>query len=297
MKHFLLTFPLSVAAVLVGCDSGTTSPDPFIKGDLIYERHIDPNGVGSMTCNVYSTGNVVMAELNVNMITDNSNMGFKLEGNFGKNPATYRGEYTMDGAFLMYSEQTCESTKAEVAEMDNGKTSCSDNSVSFSALFGDVKEAGKSFAIARMTNAMETYCDNIYDEAIQKFNKAANQVNPKGDVAEKALSCDVQVNGNVVQQSIIYPNKTAVSTGTYLGNYKYSVREEYTGIDDVTLAKVCEAYKKDEDKSNVVCSGSVLAYEEMNPDIETLVEGTEKYICPALLSGGMTFEDLWFEED
>ena len=65
----------------------------------------------------------------------------------------------------------------------------------------------------------------------------------------------------------------------------------------MTLAKVCETYKKDEDKSNVVCSGSVFTFEEMNPDIETLVEGTEKYLCPALLSGGMTLEDLWFEED
>lgn len=295
MKKILI--PMSVAAILVGCDSGSTSPDPFIKGDLIYERHIDPNGVGSMTCNVYSTGDVVMVETKVNMITDNSNMGFNMEGNFGKNPATYRGEYTMDGAFLMFSEQMCEDAKEQVEDLDNAKTSCSDNKTSFSALIKDVNETNKSFYIARLTNYMERYCDQVYNNTIQQFNKAANKVDPKGEIAEKALSCDVQVNGNVVQQSIIYPNKTAVSTGTYLGNYKYSVREEYTGIDDVTLAKVCEAYKKDEDKSNVVCSGSVLAYEEMNPDIETLVEGVEKYICPAFLNGGMTFEDLWFEED
>jgi len=295
MKKILI--PMSVAAILVGCDSGSTSPDPFIKGDLIYERHIDPNGVGSMTCNVYSTGNVVMAELNVNMITDNSNMGFKLEGNFGKQPATYRGEYTMDGIFLMFSEQTCEEAKEQVEDLDNAKTSCSDNKTSFSALIKDANETNKSFYIARLTSYMERYCDQVYNNTIQQFNKAANQVDPKGEIAEKALSCGVQVNGNVVQQSIIYSNKTGVSTGTYLGNYKYSVREEYTGIDDETLAKVCEAYKKDEYKSNVVCSGSVFTFEEMNPDIETLVEGTEKYICPALLSGGMTLEDLWFEED
>ena len=144
---------------------------------------------------------------------------------------------------------------------------------------------------------MKGYCDKAYDNTIQQFNDIANKVEPNEIAAEKATSCDVQVDGNVVRQTIIYPNKSGVSTVTYLGNYKYSVREEYTGIDDVTLAKVCETYKKDEDKSNVVCSGSVFTFEEMYPDIETLVEGTEKYLCPALLSGGMTFEDLWFEED
>ncbi len=294
---YLFTLPLAVTAFLVACDSGSTAPDPYIKGDLIYERHISPNGVGSMKCNVYSTGDVIMVESNVNMMTDNSNMGFNMEINFGKKPATYRGEYTMDGAFLMFSERTCNDAKSAVEGLDNKKTSCSDNKASFSASRNEIDETNKKFYITTLTSAMKGYCDRAYDNTIQQFNDIANKVEPNEIAAEKATSCDVQVDGNVVRQTIIYPNKSGVSTMTYLGNYKYSVREEYTGIDDETLAKVCETYKKDEDISNLVCSGSVLTFEEIYPDIETLVEATEKYICPAMLNGGMTFENLWFDRD
>ena len=302
MKHFLV-IPFSVAAaILVGCDSSSTSPDPFssepyIKGDLIYERHIDPNGIGSMTCNVYSTGNIVMVEGKVNLLTDNSNMGFQFESNFNKEPAVFRGEYTLDGAFLMQSKQTCDGAKADVENMEDGKTSCSDKKIMFSASVPDVNESNKSKYIASKTTSMKNYCDYIYINTVKQFDEIANSIEPNEITAEKALSCDINVNGNVINSSVVYPNKSSVATATYLGNYKYSIREEYTGIDDATLAKVCEAYKKDEDNSNVVCSGSVFTLESVGPDIDTFVKVLREYQCPAMLNGGMTFEDLWFDED
>ena len=294
---YLFTLPLAVAAFLVACDSGSTAPDPYIRGNLIYERHIDPNAIGSMQCNVYATDNVIMVESNVNSITENSNMGAVLEANFGKNPATYRGEYDMSGAYLMLNKQSCEQAKEEIAEMENGKTSCSSNKASFTSTVPNITETNKLFYVSSVKSAMENYCDQLYEHATEAFTKMLNQLNPQGDVTEKALSCDIQADGNNIKMSVMYSDKSSVVTATYLGDYKYSVREEYTGIDDATLARVCETYKNDDDNSKVVCSGSVFTFESIGPDVETYVESVKKFQCPAMLRGGMTLEDSWFNSN
>lgn len=293
MKH-LFAVSLSVAVILVGCESNSSSADSYTKGDLVYERNIEPNLVGSMSCKVYATDDVVTVDEITNLFTDDSNMGFKLETNFGKNPATYRGEYIMDGAFLVYSDQECEAAKEQVANRKDGKTSCSDKKVTFSAILPEVNEKNKSSYMTNMIKSLKEYCDNAYDTMGQMFDEMINQVNSKDKEKEKATSCKIQKkDNNDLQTVIIYTDKSYVSKATNLGNYKYSFREEFTGLDDATLENICKTYKKKEDLSNVKCSGSVFTFEEMLSDIETVIEAITKVQCPAMLSGGLPFESIW----
>ena len=67
MRHFI-AFPLSFAAIFAACDS-STSPDSYIKGDQIYERHID-RSQASMKCVVYATDYSVSLDFNFSVLSD-----------------------------------------------------------------------------------------------------------------------------------------------------------------------------------------------------------------------------------
>ena len=166
---YLFTLPLAVTAFLVACDSSSTAPDSFTKGDLIYERHIDLNEFGSMQCKVYATDDVITIESSVNSMGDNSYIVI-LESNFGKNPATFRGEYNMSGKYLMSSEQTCEGAKEVIAKLENQKISCSSNKVSFTSTMPQhVNETSKNLYIFTLKGKMESICDEMYEGIAQGF--------------------------------------------------------------------------------------------------------------------------------
>ena len=293
MKH-LFAVPLSVAAILVGCESNSSSADSYTKGDLVYERNIEPNLVGSMSCKVYATDKVVFIESTVNLFTDDSNMGMKQETDYGNK--SYRGEYIMEGAFADDGGEECEKTKQNIKNMKDAKTSCSANKITYSASIPEISEKNISTVMAEDKKSAKKYCDNAYDTMGQMFDEMINQVNSKDKLKEKATSCKIQKkDNNDLQTVIIYTDKSYVSKATNLGNNKYSFREEFTGLDDATLENICKTYKKKEDLSNVKCSGSVFTFEEMLPDIETVIEAITKVQCPAMLSGGKPFESIWDE--
>ena len=72
MRRYL-AIPLSVAAIFAACDSSSTSPDSYIKGDQIYERHLDRK-MATMKCIVYATDYSVSLDLNISMLSDDSYM-------------------------------------------------------------------------------------------------------------------------------------------------------------------------------------------------------------------------------
>ena len=184
---YLFTLPLAVAAFLVACDSGSTAPDPYIKGDLIYERHIDPNEFGSMQCKVYATDDVITVESSVNLMGDNSYIEI-LESNFGKNPATFRGEYNMSGKYLMYSEQTCEGAKEDIAKLENQTISCSSNKVSFTSTMPQhVNETSKNLYIFTLKSEMKSDCDEMYEEIAHVFAELSSGKTLEDLLSDKEL--------------------------------------------------------------------------------------------------------------
>jgi len=293
MKH-LFAVPLSVAAILVGCESNSSSADSYTKGDLVYERNIEPNLVGSMSCKVYATDKVVFIESTVNLFTDDSNMGMKQETDYGNK--SYRGEYIMEGAFADDGGEECEKTKQNIKNMKDAKTSCSANKITYSASIPEISEKNISTIMAEDKKSAKKYCDGMHDTMSKMFDELLKQVNSKDKSKEKAVSCKIQKkDNNDLQIVIVYSDKSYISKGTHLEKNKYSIRDEFTGLDDATLEQICKSYKKSESYSNVKCSGSVFTYEDTITDVETFMEAITKVQCPAMLSGGMPFESIWDE--
>lgn len=294
----LTIIPLSIAAIFTACDPGSTAPDPLIKGDLIYERHVD-NSIGTVKCNVYATDYSTSLDLKVTILSDESYISEQIDANF-KNPATFRAEANLAGLFLMSKNELCNEMKELSADMENGTFSCNDNNVSISAKIPNAEEQNKSFYVSVMKNKMSSICDDSYDKFVNMFNKLSQQINQDGNNTsnEKPTSCNVIENGNSAQLVITYPNKNALITTTNV-NGIYSMKEEYTGFDDTTLARVCAAYKTETDIKDVSCTGSTITYnsnDSESPDFATYVAYEKEIVCPALLSGTLTLEDIWFEK-
>ena len=305
MRRYL-AIPLSVAAIFAACDSSSTSPDSYIKGDQIYERHLDRN-MATMKCIVYATDYSVSLDLNISMLSDDSYMNMQLEVNANQ-PTTYRGKSEVSGLLLKQKDKMCNNMKDMAESMDNGTYNCSNNTATFKATLPDVNESQKSILVSRLKETMKSQCDTWYDETATKFDEInqetptqnGNQGISSSTPGEKAQSCNVIANGNTIQVSVIYPNKSAITTLTK-DNNDYTIMETYTGIDESTLATVCAAYKTQSDIKNVICSGSTISYQSNLPanetyEIEDYSAFYQQEICPALLSGKMTFEELWYEE-
>lgn len=292
---YLFTIPLAISAFLVACDSSSTAPDSFTKGDLIYERHFD-NNVGNVKCNVYATDNSVSIDLKVGMFIDDSHLNQQIEWSFGKT-ANYRGKTEMSGTFALMKEDLCESMKELANKMDNGSYTCTENGATISASISDYNESQKNLLVASSKSSMKIQCDSWYDDFSERFDEMAKNSN----YGQKAESCEAVLNGNTLTTTIKYPDKSAIMTMTKV-NGGYTASEEYTGIDAATLASVCEAYNKESEIKNVVCTGSTITYQtnipEMElPNIEAFLENDQKYKCPGFLNGTMTLEDIWYNQD
>ena len=299
MRKFI-SIPLSIAAILTACDSSSTAPDSFTKGELIHERHFDHN-LGNMKCNVYATDNSVSIDLNVNMINDNSNMKQQLEWSFG-NKANFRGKSEVSGLFVITKDELCESMKKLANEMENGSYTCTENGATISASPSDYDESQKKLYVASSKSTMKRQCDSWYDDFTRKFDEMAQNIavvgnDSSGNLGEKAQSCESVVNGNTLTTTIRYPDKSAIMSMTK-ENGGYTINEEYTGIDAATLARVCEAYNNETEIKNVVCSGSTITYQSNTsevPEITDYLDISQKYECPGVLNGTLTLEDLWFD--
>lgn len=301
MRHFI-AFPLSFAAIFAACDS-STSPDSYIKGDQIYERHID-RSQASMKCVVYATDYSVSLDFNFSVLSDETYMRQQLEANTN-NPAIYRGKAEVSGLFLNQKDKMCNMMKNLAEDLDNGTYKCMDNVATFESTLPNVNESQKPFVISQLKETLKNQCDTWYDETLKNINNLKNEIasqngNSNSSSGETVQSCNVIANGNTIQVSVIYPSKTAITTLTK-NNNDYTIMEAYTGIEETTLARVCEAYKKDSEIKNVICSGQTFSYQSNLPadetyEIEDYVAFYQQEICPALQNGNLTLEDMWFGE-
>lgn len=293
----LTIVPLSIAAIFTACDPGSTSPDPLVKGEMIYERHID-NSTGNVQCKVYATDYSVSLDLNVSFLSDESYVSEQIETNF-KNPATFRAEMKVSGLFAMKKDEMCSNIKELSADMGNGTYSCNDNSATVSSQIPNANEDSKSYYVSTMKSQMSNLCDYYHSHFTDKFNELTQYLNNEGNNPnnEKATSCNVIENGNSVQVAITYPNKSALISATFV-NGSFAMKEEYTGIDEASLARACASYKTETEIKDVNCSGSTITYNSIgleSVDLAAFVAYEKQIICPAMLSGAMTLEDLWNE--
>ena len=297
MKH-LGVIPLSVVAFLMGCEPDSTStstviPSPSLttppQGDIRYNTHFE-KGETAFNCNVYATDNVVTLDMSLNMVNDQSWIRGRYNVDYGA--SSYNGSMESAGLFDSSIGLQCEKMKADCAEMDDAKVSCTDNKVTFSARTPYIDPIYYTMNVNKAVSIMTTLCDDMYEEY---YNMPL--ITPgTGDESKKALTCDVLVNGTSYTQTVTYTDKSMVSNAS-LVNGVYSVTESYTGIDDATLAQACAAYKQESTITNVVCTGSTISYNPtVTPDFNSLVEFAQEMECPAFLNGSYTFEDMWFNQ-
>ena len=82
----------------------------------------------------------------------------------------------------------------------------------------------------------------------------------------------------------------------------FRVAESYAGVPADTLAMICSAYRQESDLSGVYCEGSTISYlapEEQDGEVMTLEDMAvvyKKEVCPGLLDGSLSMEDLWFND-
>lgn len=336
MKYSLF-IPLSLSAIFFACDSintvddsansSETNPPNYFKGILSndstannsdnnstvspigtsdsasseepsYERHFDSqDGFSSYKCNVYTTDNSVLLDMDFELFGGTSSMKQHLVTDFSS-PATYSGTIEATGLFSYSLADKCVEVKESFNEAPNGSASCTDTSIVFTSDIPTDDFANKETYLLLMKKKMNTMCDEFFDEFYEDFGPSGVPSSSANSGAEAALSCNVNVQGNTMAMSVVYTDKSAFFSLTEV-NGVYTMTETYTGIDQATLDEVCEAYKTEEDISNVSCSNSVISYtpldEDMDVDIQSYASYMELAICPYLLNGGLTLEDLWYD--
>ena len=322
MKYFKIV-PVSLIAFLAACDSGTSPDNSFsnkspnngsnggsnissslTQGELQYERHFDRGAPASMKCNVYSTNNSVSLDLKYSFLNDANSITEKINVKYGT-PSSYDAEMGVYGLMQQAASSACARLKNDASGMDNAVASCTENGAVLTASLPNISDADAARLISPTVEKFKSICDesyvvfnNLTDEMIDDLNITEQ---PK-EGAEKALSCNVQTNGNTIQMNVAFPGKNIVFT-MLRNNDTYYLTEEYTGIDEATLSNVCAAYKTESDIENVNCAGSVISYtssaftsEGVPLDVGSVVAAIENVQCPALLNGTMTLEDLWYNK-
>lgn len=284
-----------------GNNKSSASSSPVPNGILQYERHLDKDSIASMKCEVYSTDESVILNLNISYLGEKNQIDEILEVNLGDLPSYY-SEINYSGMFMQSSSKGCNTFKQIALEMNDANVTCTDNKNVITATIPAIYTSDKQTYIHQMVEKLKLQCDDTYTNTKTSADKMTSEFgnpNSSSDVGEKALSCNVDVNGNTMQTSIKYPDKSAIFTMKDM-NGVFAMQEEYTGIDDATLAKVCEYYKKETDITNISCSGSTITYNsnvQQMVDIASYAEYTQKILCPAFLNGLATLDDMWYSED
>lgn len=322
MKYFKIV-PVSLIAFLAACDSGTSPDNSFsnkspnngsnggsnissslTQGELQYERHFDRNVPASMKCNVYSTNNSVSLDLKYSILDEANVVTEIINVKYGS-PTTYDAKMEVSGLMQMAASSACARIKDDASGMDNAIASCTENGAVLTASLPNLSDADVARVISPTVEKFKLICDESYDKFYSLTDELIADLNiteqPK-EGAEKALSCNVQTNGNTIQMNVAFPGKNVVFT-MLRNNDTYYLTEEYTGIDEATLSNVCAAYKTESGIENVNCAGPVISYtssaftsEGVSLDVGSVAAAVENVQCPALLNGTMTLEDLWYNK-
>ena len=288
MNFLKYAVALSATAFLIACDSGTSSSDsPY--GDLKYTAPLKKDGMES-SCDVYATGS------SVTMIAEAEMFGstFRAEesGTWNADGSYYvLVDYRMSGLFLMEVDDVCESMKGRFGA---DYVVCSeDRVVTDRSIPKDAAPPLDDELIQEMVEGLTKRCDNFREnmqEVADKFSESPGDVS-----AERAVSCDVDVAGNIVTQKIVFPSRTVTVVGEYRGDY-ITITESYTGVDAATLQAVCDTYKSDAKSINVVCDGATITSTELTEGapLESIVSFYRDGLCAGLLGGNITLEELWY---
>lgn len=109
-------------------------------------------------------------------------------------------------------------------------------------------------------------------------------------------ACNAQLIGDT---TVIAFNTSTISgfTKSYSIGLNYYSIDQYTGLDDVSLQKICNSLKRDPELLDVTCNGNVFSYyeqlDEAYSNDEILYLGN--LTCQALLYGNITLETMLFE--
>ncbi len=281
----------AVAGALVACDSSTSSDGGSPYGATKYSAPVKQGNVTGR-CDVYATSS------SVTMIASAEAFGSTIrveESGTWNADGSYRVLVNdrMSGLFLMEVNDVCESMKDRFGA---DYVVCSeDRVVTDRSIPKDAARPLDDELIQEMVEGLTKRCDNFREnmqEVADKFSESPGDVS-----AERAVSCDVDVAGNIVTQKIVFPSRTVTVVGEYRGDY-ITITESYTGVDAATLQAVCNAYKSDAESVNVVCDGATFTSTELTEGapLESIVSFYRDGLCPALLSGNLTLEEMWFED-
>lgn len=313
----LALWALPFAFLACGDSSSTASPEGGSSyGEQQYLRQGE-NSRSTGDCRVYATGSSVTLVFK---------QDFGKLGNISSvsqvevgSTVYVRDEITASGwVFSDAIEDQCSQIKEKYDEI-GGTVNCTDTEVKAQGKTGSVIPAQAGAAFEKSIGMMKDYCD-MYIESLEESgdvsgNDSQAEVpdtlvsrdgsqtlrsdtlieNPfEGKSPGQAISCSASQKENSVVFEIIYMDKTATLV-TVMKDGWSEVTEYYTGVDAETLSQVCNAYRAEDGLYDIVCGDGIIAYraDEVYP-LEEMVLVIEDYMCPALLDGSMTLEDLWY---
>lgn len=302
-KASALLLPLVFAACSTDDSDWYERPDNF--GDVLYERHLKKGSSAAFECAVYSRGDHVTIEMNMDVMAYESAVSAVYDVEVGE-PTNYYVDLTLSGMFQDEASDFCEGIKGSV---DGMKTSCSKSRVKGKAEMASVSDAAASLMLGSMVPKFKEQCDYFYDtykELMAEFPGRWDY----GDgnvVAEPALSCEVNVSGDTLYMNADFSTRSVamvvyryvyngISSGSFI------TMETYTGVDQDALAKVCAAYRKEDLLTGVECVGPMISY--MAPEtqdgvtltIEDMAVYMKKQICAGFLDGSYSLEDMWYND-
>jgi hypothetical protein len=284
-------------------DGWLERPDNF--GESLYERHLKKGTSAAFECTVYSRDNHVTLEMNLDLVAYQSELSAVYDVEVGE-PTYYYVDLVFTGMFQDEAPDFCEGIKKSV---DGMKTSCSKSSVKGKAELVDVSAAASSLMLGNMVTALKSQCDDFYDAYKEQMAEFPGRwsYGDGSEVTEPALLCDVNVSADTLYMNVDYSTRSMSMVVTHY-NYNgaptgsFMVLESYAGVSPDTLANVCNAYRQESDISGVYCEGSTISYlapEAQEGQILTLEDMAvvyKKEVCPGLLDGSLSMEDLWFND-
>lgn len=308
MVNFFKASALLLPFVFNACstedsDGWLERPDNF--GDTLYERHVKKGTSAAFECAVYSRDNHVTLEVNMDLMVYQSEMSAVYDVEVGE-PTNYYVDLTFTGMFQDEASDFCDGIKESV---DGMKTSCSKSRVRGKAEMPDVSAAAASLTLGNLVTALKGQCDDFYDAYKEKMAEFPGKWD-YGDgsgATEPALLCDVNLKADTLYVNVDYSTRSMAMVATHytfdgMPVGSFMVLESYAGVPADTLAMVCSAYRQQSDISSVNCEGSIITYlapetqEGETLTLEDMAVLYKKQVCPGLLDGTLSMEDLWFDD-
>ena len=290
---------LSLFLFLVSCTTeSTTEASSKPVGTKRYELRLNKGDNASMECYVYSTDNRVTVTIDLDLSMYNSTMLMQLETTF-EDPLTYTADISYTGILVSEVDSACESMTRNF-KTDGGTVDCGASKVHGYVNLGDIPNPAKiPEYVESVVEEEKKRCDNYYLSTISNFKSIPGEWGGDAlDVLESggtAATCDAKLENDVAFMELVYVDGSASVRVTQSGDKFYWV-ESYTGMDSETFDVACSTYKDKPGTSDVLCSGSTISYLQSVEDDESLEDIAvmlKKSICPGLLDGSLTFEDVW----